>query len=81
MEQQHAPGAGGAGPPPASENRGFRWWVRRILTWSALAVTALFCLMYFEAGFGHDGLLCELGYDRDGPGEITNGCGGFWDDE
>lgn len=81
MEQLDATGVGGAGPPPASANRGFRWWVRRILTWSALAGIALVCLMFLEAGFGHDGLLCELGYDTDGPGETTSGCGGLWDDE
>lgn len=55
--------------------------MRRILTWSALAGIALVCLMFLEAGFGHDGLLCELGYDTDGPGETTSGCGGLWDDE
>jgi hypothetical protein len=81
MEQQNAAGVGGAAPGPASGHRGFRWWVRRILTWSTLAVIALVFLMFFEAGFGHDGLLCELGYDSDGPGENTSGCGDFWDDE
>lgn len=80
MEQQDAVGVGAAGPPPAVGNRGATWWAKRILTWSALAAAALIFLMFFEAGFGHDGLLCELGWDSDGAGEITSGCGGFWSD-
>lgn len=26
-------------------------------------------------GSGHDGMLCELGYDKDGDGERVSGCG------
>ncbi|USQ78477.1 hypothetical protein NF556_12600 [Ornithinimicrobium faecis] len=80
MEQQ-AVGAAGVGALRGPERRGLNWWVRRILTWSALAVIGLILLLFFEASFGHDGLLCELGWDSDGAGEITSGCGGFWTDE
>lgn len=27
-----------------------------------------------EASVGHDGLLCELGYDKDGTGDGVTGC-------
>lgn len=78
MEQLNPAGpVGGAPPPPA--HRGLRLWGRRLLTWMALAMLALVVLAHIEASFGHDGLLCELGYDSDGPGELTSGCGGFWD--
>jgi hypothetical protein len=31
-------------------------------------------LFFVEASVGHDGLLCELGYDKDGDGAGTSGC-------
>ena len=39
----------------------------------------LIVLIYIEGSVGHDGLLCELGWDSDGEGDITSGCGGMWD--
>lgn len=45
----------------------------------AIAVLAmvflLLVLFMIEASFGHDGLLCELGYDSDGAGTGDTGCG------
>ena len=43
---------------------------------AALALASLFvALVMIEASVGHDGLLCELGYDRDGAGTGITGCG------
>lgn len=45
-------------------------------TLATLAVLALlYVLLVIEAGIGHDGLLCELGWDTDGPGDTISGCG------
>ena len=38
-----------------------------LATWRALFMIG--------ASVGHDGLLCELGYDRDGAGTHASGCG------
>ena len=35
----------------------------------------LVVLFLVEASVGHDGLLCELGYDSDGAGTGDTGCG------
>jgi len=42
-----------------------------------LLLTLCLCFVAFlvEPGFGHDGLLCELGYDKDGDGSGVSGCG------
>ena len=40
----------------------------------ALALLLL-VLFVIEASIGHDGLLCELGYDTDGAGTGDTGCG------
>jgi hypothetical protein len=44
---------------------------------TALLALALLLIVLFwiEASVGHDGLLCELGYDRDGAGTGITGCG------
>lgn len=44
-----------------------------VLTVGAL-VAFLFVAVMFEASFGHDGLLCDWGYDRDGAGTRITGC-------
>ncbi len=45
-------------------------------TVTVVLMVLFLCLVafYVEASFGHDGLLCELGYDRDGDGTGTTGC-------
>lgn len=48
----------------------FKWF-----TGLLVAVTLLFALLVVEASFGHDGLLCEWGYDRDGAGDQVTSCG------
>jgi hypothetical protein len=32
-------------------------------------------MFMLEASFGHDGLLCEWGYDKDGAGDRVTDCG------
>ena len=52
--------------------------MRSVRKWSTGLLLALcLCLGAFmvEPGFGHDGLLCELGYDKDGDGTGVSGCG------
>jgi hypothetical protein len=38
-------------------------------------VFLLLVLFVIEGSVGHDGLLCELGYDSDGAGTGDTGCG------
>ncbi len=41
-----------------------------------LALLGVLVLLFaLEATGGHDGWLCEWGYDSDGAGDITSGCG------
>ena len=40
-----------------------------------IAMSLLFVVFLVEASIGHDGLLCELGYDKDGDGDGVTGCG------
>jgi len=47
----------------------------RILAWVAGLIALLFLLFMLEGSVGHDGLLCELGYDKDGDREGVSGCG------
>ncbi len=51
----------------------------RILAWAGVVIAGLFVLLllffFVEGSVGHDGLLCELGYDLDGAGGTTSGCG------
>ncbi len=53
--------------------------VLRKLTQVGFALLALLgvlvLLLALEATGGHDGWLCEWGYDSDGAGGITSGCG------
>ncbi len=53
--------------------------VLRKLTQIGSAVLALLfalaLLLALESTGGHDGWLCEWGYDSDGAGDITSGCG------
>ncbi len=39
-----------------------------------VALSLCFVLFVVEASVGHDGLLCELGYDKDGDGDGVTGC-------
>lgn len=41
----------------------------------AAAFSLIFLLLLLEATGGHDGWLCEWGYDSDGAGTTTSGCG------
>lgn len=53
-------------------------WLSRVVTWLFLGIAVLLALIIVEVSVGHDGLLCELGFDSDGAGMTTSGCGGFW---
>jgi hypothetical protein len=48
---------------------GYKWF-------TGLLTALLLCWVgvVIEASFGHDGLLCELGYDKDGNGGGVTGC-------
>ena len=52
--------------------------MKRVLAWTGGVVTALFVvlllLLVLEASGGHDGYLCEWGYDKDGAGDGVTGC-------
>ncbi len=55
--------------------------MKRLETVVAGAVGALMLMMlvsivllFVEGSVGHDGLLCEWGYDTDGDGATTSGC-------
>jgi hypothetical protein len=39
-----------------------------------IALSLCFVAFVVEASVGHDGLLCELGYDKDGDGDGVTGC-------
>lgn len=48
---------------------GYKWFT------GVLVVLSLYLLAFtVEASVGHDGLLCELGYDKDGDGDGVTGC-------
>ena len=53
--------------------------LKKMAQWTGIAVLALVFLLYvlflIEGSVGHDGLLCELGYDSDGAGTGDTGCG------
>lgn len=53
--------------------------LRRRVLQMLVAVSCLFVLAFvllvLEASGGHDGWLCEWGYDTDGAGTTTTGCG------
>lgn len=44
------------------------------LAWISGLVVLFFLLILLEAGGGHDGWLCEWGYDMDGD-DLISGCG------
>jgi hypothetical protein len=46
-------------------------WVAGLL----VTLTLCFVALMAEGSIGHDGLLCELGWDRDGDGTQVTGCG------
>jgi hypothetical protein len=48
--------------------------MKALVVISSLLVLA-FALLLLEASGGHDGWLCEWGYDTDGAGTTTSGCG------
>ena len=39
-----------------------------------IALSLYFTAFVVEASVGHDGLMCELGYDKDGDGDGVTGC-------
>lgn len=47
----------------------------KVLAWTGVLVALLLLLMMLEASGGHDGWLCEWGFDSDGDGDLTTGCG------
>lgn len=49
---------------------GYKWF-----TGVLIALLLCFMAVVVEASVGHDGLLCELGYDKDGDGDGVTGCG------
>ena len=52
-----------------------RTWLARALIGAVGLFVLFFVLMMLEASGGHDGWLCEWGYDSDGAGTNTTGCG------
>ena len=53
-----------------SMRTGYKW-----LTGLLIVLSLCFVALMAEASVGHDGLLCEMGYDKDGDGEGVSGCG------
>lgn len=49
--------------------------VLRAIVIMTVAFFLIFLLLLVEATGGHDGWLCEWGYDTDGAGTTTSGCG------
>jgi hypothetical protein len=49
--------------------------VLRAVVVMVAAFFLFFVLLLLEASGGHDGWLCEWGYDTDGAGTTTSGCG------
>jgi hypothetical protein len=52
--------------------RRLRW---RILTWIGGLIALLFVVVVLEGSGGHDGYLCEWGYDMDDTGDGDTACG------
>ena len=46
----------------------------RSVRWIVALSVVFLLLLTVEASVGHDGLLCELGYDSDGAGTTTTDC-------
>jgi hypothetical protein len=51
------------------------WTGAKVFTGLLIVVSLCFVAFMVEASVGHDGLLCELGYDKDGDGDGVTGCG------
>ncbi len=47
----------------------------KVFTGLLIVLSLCFVAFMVEASVGHDGLLCELGYDKDGDGDGVTGCG------
>jgi hypothetical protein len=47
----------------------------KVSGWAVGLLVVIMLLFAVEAGVGHDGLLCEWGYDKDGAGDRVSGCG------
>jgi hypothetical protein len=47
----------------------------KVFTGLLIVLSLFFVAFMVEASVGHDGLLCELGYDKDGDGDGVTGCG------
>ena len=48
--------------------------VTKVLAWAGGSIVLLLLLVILEASGGHDGYLCEWGYDKDGDREGVSGC-------
>ena len=55
--------------------RKLKTWIARGLVGAVALFVLTFLLLFLEATGGHDGWLCEWGYDSDGAGTTTTGCG------
>ena len=49
--------------------------VTRMLAWATALIVLLLLLVILEASGGHDGYLCDWGYDKDGARDGVSGCG------
>jgi hypothetical protein len=49
--------------------------LEKTIAWVGGLFLVALMLVMVQASFGHDGLLCEWGYDSDGAGEGISGCG------
>jgi 1,4-dihydroxy-2-naphthoate octaprenyltransferase len=47
----------------------------KVFTGLLIVLSLCFVAFMVEASVGHDGFLCELGYDKDGDGDGVTGCG------
>lgn len=50
-------------------------WPVKVYAWALGLVLLVLLLVLLEASGGHDGYLCEWGYDKDGAGDRVSGCG------
>ena len=49
--------------------------LHKVLAWTGGLIALLFVLVAIEASGGHDGYLCEWGYDADGDRMGDSSCG------
>ena len=49
--------------------------LQKVAGWAVGLPVLVFLFLVLDATGGHDGWLCEWGYDSDGAGDVTSGCG------